>query len=222
MEIRYNLKGSERKNLVAAIGDILGIAANYLGAPTFAYEISSFIVDKDGTLSFGGRTDGTVLENLLGELTRRGFKYERPEKLIVEIPKDGFTDATLANLFKLVESKSALIKKALNVKSLTIQQNNETLLFPWFAYDSSPQEAKAYTRFVFALCVTAKTLNRVNAIQKDVDNEKYAFRCFLLRLGFIGAEFKLERKILLRNLFGNTAFKGVTQRRTSERQSPLQ
>ena len=34
----------------------------------------------------------------------------------------------------------------------------------------------------------------VTATEKEVDNEKYAFRCFLLRLGFIGAEYKVERK----------------------------
>ena len=48
---------------------------------------------------------------------------------------------------------------------------------------------------------------RINAKEKEVDNEKYAFRCFLLRLGFIGAEYKAERKILLRNLSGSSAFK---------------
>ena len=48
---------------------------------------------------------------------------------------------------------------------------------------------------------------RVTAKEKEVDNDKYAFRCFLLRLGFIGAEFKTERKILLQTLTGSAAFK---------------
>ena len=34
-----------------------------------------------------------------------------------------------------------------------------------------------------------------------------SFRCFLLRLGFIGKEYKTARKILLRNLTGNSAFR---------------
>ena len=53
----------------------------------------------------------------------------------------------------------------------------------------------------------ARTAKRVVAKEKETDNDKYAFRCFLLRLGFIGAEFKIERKILLRNLAGSSAFK---------------
>ena len=54
----------------------------------------------------------------------------------------------------------------------------------------------------------AKNQKRVTAKDKDVDNDKYAFRCFLLRLGFIGAEYKADRKILLKNLTGSSAFKG--------------
>ena len=53
----------------------------------------------------------------------------------------------------------------------------------------------------------AKNQKRVNAKEKDVENEKYAFRCFLLRLGFIGNEYKQERKILLQNFTGSAAFK---------------
>lgn len=49
---------------------------------------------------------------------------------------------------------------------------------------------------------------RIIAKEKPVDNDKYAFRCFLLRLGFIGEDYKAERKILLRNLSGSSAFKG--------------
>ena len=45
-----------------------------------------------------------------------------------------------------------------------------------------------------------------------MDNEKYAFRCFLLRLGFIGNEYKSQRKILLRNLTGSSAFKSGSRK----------
>jgi CRISPR/Cas system-associated protein endoribonuclease Cas2 len=53
----------------------------------------------------------------------------------------------------------------------------------------------------------SKNLKRANSKEKEVENEKYAFRCFLLRLGFIGTEYKTYRKILLRNLEGSSAFK---------------
>ena len=48
---------------------------------------------------------------------------------------------------------------------------------------------------------------RVNVSERIVENEKYAFRCFLLRLGFIGVDYKTHRKILLSKLTGSSAFR---------------
>ena len=118
-----------------------------------------------------------------------------------------FTEASLQNLFDLVESKGTLIKKALGVDDLPINLIGERLDFPWFKTDSTPDEIQTYMEFVTALCNMAKNQKRINAKEKEVENEKYAFRCFLLRLGFIGNEYKAARKILLRNLSGSSAFK---------------
>ena len=62
----------------------------------------------------------------------------------------------------------------------------------------------------------AKEAKRVTATEKPADNEKYAFRCFLLRLGFIGNEYKTYRKILLKNLTGSAAFKSGAKKVTEE------
>lgn len=67
----------------------------------------------------------------------------------------------------------------------------------------------AYTEFISKLCELAIKLKRVSLKDKEVENEKYAFRCFLLRLGFIGDDSKLARRILLQNLSGNSAFRKV-------------
>ena len=114
----------------------------------------------------------------------------------------------VGNLSKLLDAKGSLIKKALGVNDLGFEINEEskTICFPWFG-EVSIDEAMAYTHFVTALCKMTKDAKRVTAKEKEVDNEKYAFRCFLLRLGFIGTEYKAERKILLRNLSGSSAFK---------------
>ena len=60
------------------------------------------------------------------------------------------------------------------------------------------------------------TQKRITATEKPVDNEKYAFRCFLLRLGFIGNEYKTQRKILLRNLTGSSAFRSGTTKEVAD------
>ncbi|MDD3881721.1 MAG: virulence protein [Eubacteriales bacterium] len=51
MKITYNLTGEKRKSLVGAISQELNVPAKYLGAPTFAYEVGSYRIDRDGTLT---------------------------------------------------------------------------------------------------------------------------------------------------------------------------
>lgn len=127
--------------------------------------------------------------------------------LTVSLPRESFTDAALENLHRLVDAKAALIKKALAVESLPVEADAEKVSFPWFADGQDGDAAKAYTHFITALCDMARRQKRVTAKERTADNEKYAFRCFLLRLGFIGEEYKGERKVLLKNLSGNGSFK---------------
>jgi len=209
MTINYNVTGSERKRLVQTIAEITECETKYKGAPTFAYEVDYFTIDKNGVFSFDDRADSNEVEQLIEALAERGFEFDGYDKtaLTIEMPRSYFTDTALENLSRLVESKGALIKKALGVTDLSILKGEETVSFPWFSDASGPDEVKAYTHLVTALCEMAKAQNRVVASAKDVDNKKYAFRCFLLRLGFIGAKYKTERRILLRNLTGSSAFK---------------
>ena len=128
--------------------------------------------------------------------------------LTVSIPADTLGPDALVNLTSLLTVKGRLIRKALGVEALPVEVGPDTVSFPWFeGRDLDADEDKTYTHLIAALCDMARNQKRITAKEKVTDNDKYAFRCFLLRLGFIGAEFKDERKILLRNLSGNSAFK---------------
>ena len=229
MEYKFNVTGTDRKRLAAAISEFTGEKAEYQFMPTCAYVIGNFTLSKEGTLSCEDSTDVTAL---LEKLTADGFTAEYEEVPIAEteteadeeeahgiaiqIPMAGFTETALQNLYTLVEAKGSLIKKALGVNSLPINQIDDRLDFPWFAEDSSPEKLNAYMHFVTALCDMAKKQKRITAKEKETDNEKYAFRCFLLRLGFIGAEYKGERKILLRDLSGSSAFRSGSRKVDAE------
>ena len=91
--------------------------------------------------------------------------------------------------------------------ALPVEISDTKVSFPWFSGIPAPEELKAYDAFIGKLCEMARNQKRVVARERETGNDKYAFRCFLLRLGFIGTEFKTERKILLRNLSGSSAFK---------------
>ena len=229
MEIRYNVTGAKRKELVKVIANATGARAEYKFMPTCNYEIDYFTVTKDGTLLFDDRADSEEVERVLEAISAAGFECEpqvggeqpfgeetkeaaeaadtAPQAanvgLTVEIPLD---KVAVGNLTKLLDAKGNLIRKALGITDLRIEVLEDRVAFPWFSQVDT-DSAAAYTHFISALCEMSRNAKRVTATEKPVDNEKYAFRCFLLRLGFIGSEYKMERKILLKNLTGSSAFK---------------
>lgn len=129
--------------------------------------------------------------------------------LTVEIPLD---KVAVGNLTRLLDAKGNLIKKALGISGLPMEVREDRVAFPWFVELPYADAVRAYTHFISALCEMSKNAKRVTVTEKAVENEKYAFRCFLLRLGFIGAEYKAERKILLKNLTGSSAFKSGSKK----------
>lgn len=237
MRIEFQRTGAERKALVTAIGEILEVRPKYKGMPSAAYEIDCYTVTKDGTLEFDDRADSEEVENLLEQLADRGIvaaptemaqtwldarEAELSEKsetepqeanvgLTVEIPLE---KVAVGNLTKLLDAKGNLIRKALGITDLRIELLEDRVAFPWFPQVDA-DSAAAYTHFISALCEMSRNAKRVTATEKSVENEKYAFRCFLLRLGFIGTEYKAERKILLRNLSGSAAFKNMPEEKSN-------
>lgn len=222
----------DRKALVKALAEITVAKAIYKGAPTFAYEISYFTVNRDGSISCNDMADSEEIDKVLTALAQRGInctgtEYDQPQPeiecdepqedcppayakpdevgLTVSIPLDMVAAGNLTNL---LEAKGGLIKKALGVDSLPIEITEDTIAFPWFSTPLEPDEVNAYTQLISSLCKMSKAQKRVTAKAIDPENEKYAFRFFLLRLGFIGDEYKASRKILLRRLSGNSAWKG--------------
>ncbi|MDE6589231.1 MAG: virulence protein [Oscillospiraceae bacterium] len=137
--------------------------------------------------------------------------------LTVTLPAASLPSEALTNLTSLLTAKGRLIRKALGVEALPVEVSPDTVSFPWFeGRNLDADEVKTYTHLIAALCDMARNQKRITAKEKATDNDKYAFRCFLLRLGFIGAEFKGERKILLRDLSGNSAFKSGARKEVAD------
>lgn len=230
MQIKYNVTGDRRKAMVAVMRDVLQDTTRYLGAPSFAFQVGAYTIDKNGTVICPDDTDEEQIDMLIRELAHDGYIGERIEetmrldtmkptdgiispafndidRLAIELPKDDMPSTAMNNLRRLVASKSTLLKKALCTDSLPIMEHEDRIEFGWFRPTDDQAEIAAYYQLVQGLCEMARTQKRVNALDKEVENEKYAFRCFLLRLGFIGAEYKDARKILLKNLSGSAAFR---------------
>ena len=218
--MKMNYKGKQRKELATAIAEITGEKAVYMKAPTYAYQIGIFTVERNGDLICG---DEAALEELLHGLAEKGFTAEaEPQEdatnadgsdLTVTVPG---TAASVENLKNLLEAKGTLIKKALGITDISIKVEDEKISFPWFPEMPEPDEAKAYTEFIAAICRMSKEQKCISAMERSTDNEKFTFRIFLIRLGFIGDEYKTTRRILLQNLSGNSAWRNGAPKKEVE------
>ena len=234
MNIKTNAQGKDRKNLVSQMAEILGTKATYNGAPKFTYTVGDYTIERDGSLTV---EEGTKIDTLVAELRNWGFEVEAPEtenqetaaeektepkaeeemtmdSWTLTMPRADFTDAQIDNLEKILASKASLIKKALDCDDPVVILTEDRVAFPWFKRMLGSGESMAVMHFITSLCRMAKASKRVTAKEKEVPNDNYAFRCFLLRLGYIGPECKEIRKRLLERLNGSSAFR--TEKKEAE------
>jgi hypothetical protein len=219
---------------VKALEDILGTKSEYMGVPTFAYRIGRVMVDRAGTVTEEGAST-EAFQNVIIALSLRGFEPEggleqadvrvegekatikdlpatrtnKVDLLEIQMPREMFTEKGIENLRRLIHAKGDLIKKAIGTDELPLNFEEETIGFPWFPLKGDANEVEHHEKFIEALCRMAINQKWVTAKAVKSENEKYDFRCFLLRLGFIGDDHKAFRRYYLRNLSGNAAFKRV-------------
>ena len=217
MDVRYKVVGKHRKELALHIARITEEEVKYLGVPSCAYQIGpSFTIDKAGTLIIDDYTQSDVVEDLLEELAKLGYQFEAPkpatdeqgvDTLEITVNVEDFSEIQETNLYNLIRSKETLLKKALGTNSLDFKREGDKLTFPWFTLTGEQDEAQAYQQLVVALIDKAKKAKRIRPLENDTDNEKFTFRVFMIGLGMVGEQFKTARKILMKNLSGNSAFR---------------
>jgi len=207
------------------------VPVRYMGMPTANYQVGSCIITRTGELICDNAEAGFINDDFWDQLalrgfvsitvdTEEGFVYTNAQLapddrvgMMVSVPREQLTDAALNNLKKIIASKETLIMKSLGVISLHFYESDGQLNFPWFILTEADGEGSAHTRlnayshFISALCDMAMRQKRVVAREREIVNEKFAMRVFLIRLGFIGAKYKTARRVLLRNLSGNSAWK---------------
>ncbi|KEI05968.1 hypothetical protein [Clostridium botulinum] len=193
-------------------------------------------IDKKGKIK-NLEGEELELEELLNDYEAIEPQVETSkEELEVTFSMEGHTGVTLRNLVNMISSKQSLIKKALEleedivtpefvegingVRIDTIEDFKTAALEIGLekCQDINFDFEKGTLRFSFintetailfaeALNDSAKKFKSSSPKEKQTDNEKYTFRTWLLRLGFIGDRYKRARKELLKNLGGNSAFR---------------
>jgi hypothetical protein len=223
MIVKMNLNGAPRKQLAKALSLITGEKPIYTKVPECKYLVGDVTILKDGSIECPD--DSEVVKELRGY----GFTPAEPELVekpnILEFPTpdckedseeelsivinvlNDLTEDQENNLRSIVNSKRTLLQHAFGIENVDIEITPDAIRFPWYIKGAEVESNTACMKLATAIVEMAKRQKRASSKEQATDNEKYAFRCFLLRLGFIGDGYKEERKILMRNLKGNSAWK---------------
>lgn len=216
----------DRKELVKSLSEHLGIKAKYLGVPSFAYQIGDFTISREGKI-LNKAGDEVKLDEIIkpDPLTEEVMEIERVE---IVLPLEGHSLGSLKTLINMVSSKQVLIKNSFRLDKTLIEEEvteklNTAEDLNEFKEDLTSENIKmdnenisfilntdlARTASIFfgLLNEKSKELRYASPKPTITDNEKYAFRTWLMRLGMVGNEYKEARKELLENLSGNSAFR---------------
>ena len=190
-EIRFTLESKQRPKLAQEIGNILGTAPHYERVPSCAYDIAGYRLDKEGVLHIPEGAEETA-KDLILQIRERGFQDDaeiteevpvQQDKLTIVIPRESLTDTALENLQKITANKQTLFQRAFQTDITEIEITDEKIKIIWFSYTTDSDEMAAYTQFISRLCDMARDAKRVSSKPTETDNDKYAFRCFLLSRG---------------------------------------
>ncbi len=215
MKIKVDLTGIDKSALLRKLENKIGLKAVYLRTPTFNHQLGNMTISRAGVISADNNKYKAKVIEALKETSYDWVDEEADENSGLTFSRLNFTSQQIDNLKKLIASKKTLIEKALGIEETEIAEDDEWISFNWFDSEESIDDSPK-ALFITKLVEAAKEAKWIVGNEKPVENEKYAFRCFLLRLGFVGDEYKSARKSLLKNLSGNSAFKSERPKNKAE------
>ena len=207
---------TDRKETVKLLEAHTGKTAVYLKAPTYAYRIGDYIVDRDGNVTKEQTTvEVTIprthitaegLKNLIYMIAAKGELISKATGGEFKVDRELIEDLAVAQIYE-VESIMRVVERSTGeLKGLKIESDH--LTFTGFPQNENTQ---AYIHLASLMVQTAEGHKRISAKPAATDNEKFTFRVFLISLGMKGDTYKEARKVLLKNLDGNGAFRTQAQ-----------
>ena len=154
--------------------------------------------------------NGVSLRNLVNLIYSRGRLISKAtgghfhvEEDLIESLRDDSCTYTVANFIEALKSYEAQCGTAMEGLVIT----DEKVSFTGFPTAPDYDHLTAFGHLAILMNQQAISQKRIQAKDVNDENEKYAFRTWLLRLGMNGPDFKETRKILMKNLTGHAAFR---------------
>lgn len=154
--------------------------------------------------------NGVTLRNLINLLYSRGKLIGKAtggnfhvEEGLVEKLKDDSCTFAIMNFINAVSDYETEYGAALE----GLKISTEKVTFTGFPTAPDHEHLTAFAQLAVLMNQQAIGQKRIQAKDVNDENEKYALRTWLLRLGMNGPDFKETRKILMENLSGHAAFR---------------
>ena len=154
--------------------------------------------------------NGVSLRNLVNLIYSRGRLISKAtgghfhvEEDLIETLRDDSCTYTVANFIETLKRYEAQCGTAMEGLVIT----DEKVSFTGFPTAPDYDHLTAFGHLAILMNQQAISQKRIQAKDVNDENEKYAFRTWLLRLGMNGPDFKETRRILMKNLTGHAAFR---------------
>ena len=157
-----------------------------------------------------------MLEKALEQLELRGAIVNDSTKinLLLDVSCIENWEKYQINLENLYESKGELFQKALEIPFSQVadtDQDNGIISFPYFKSTINKKELLSDIQFAQIVSSFAENNRTVSQKKSENQNDKFMMRTWLVRAGMVGEEYKFARKMLTKNLEGNSAWQKMVE-----------
>lgn len=158
------------------------------------------------------RNDLELLLETIKEMKAAGALANDTTKTTVMTQISSNYNQAQESLKNLISSKETLIQKALGTNGspnvrFTERDYAKMAVFDFYETSLEPKKLKGFIQLSAGLTRYAAEHKVIAKEDIPYENEKFAFRTWLVRLGFVGSDFKEARSVFMENLSGNTAWK---------------
>ena len=159
-----------------------------------------------------------MLEKALEQLELRGAIVNDSTKmnLLLDVSCIENWEKYQTNLENLYESKGELFQKALDIPFSQVAdtsqgKENGIISFPYFKSTLNKKELLSDIQFAQIVSGFAENNRTVSQKKSENQNDKFMMRTWLVRAGMVGEEYKFARKMLTKNLEGNSAWQKMME-----------
>lgn len=218
-----HFKAARAKAKLAAMArDIadLAVAPRIEASPdkAYTYKVDTTYIHPGGLVYWGKEIPTAMVGYIIRYLEGEGYEPENvtdfPATITAQdqciiLHREAWAKQHQNNIARSISAKAHLLATALQVpqSQIRVELSEDTITCPWFTSDHTLEQIEACQVLLEKVALNAATSRTLAATSNTEGSAKYAMRCWLIRLGLNGPDYKQVRKLLLANLDGNAAWK---------------